>query len=174
MNDLIRFAASDLLYVVAIVFAVIWLVGLTAAGRLGTAIAAVLGLAAMGVLIPLLAHLYVDPRPFVQNPSLHPLIAHNADNGFPSDHSAAAALLAGLIAWRRRLIGAGMAILAVAIGASRVAAHVHHVQDVIAGLGIGAISAGIGIAISALILARFPALTSLASRWSVPLHRSRG
>jgi membrane-associated phospholipid phosphatase len=84
----------------------------------------------------------VDPRPFVQAPSSPPLFPHAADNGFPSDHGAAGGLLAALVTAHKRAVGAVVAVGAVLIAAARVAAHVHHVQDVVAGLAIG-VAAGV-------------------------------
>jgi membrane-associated phospholipid phosphatase len=84
--------------------------------------------------------LHSDPRPFVQNPSLKPMFPHPADNGFPSDHSAAAGLIAALVLWRSRAWGALFAVAALLVAAARVLSHVHHVQDVVAGLAFGVIS----------------------------------
>src|SRR6266550_4734024 len=42
--------------------------------------------------------LYYDPRPFVAGHFV-PLIAHSADNGFPSDHMLLSAAVAS-VAWR--------------------------------------------------------------------------
>lgn len=73
---------------------------------------------------------YYDPRPFVVG-GFTPLIAHAADNGFPSDH----ALLVSAIAmigtlWNGKL-GAALWILAAIVAAARVYVGVHHVADVI-------------------------------------------
>jgi undecaprenyl-diphosphatase len=142
-------------------FAVLWLVRERGFGRLRVAAGAVIGLVLVGVLIALASHLHTDPRPFVQNPRLHPLIPHAADNGFPSDHSSAAGLIAGLTIWRRRILtsaaAAVMSLAGAGVAAGRVAAHVHHLQDVLAGLGIGLVAA----AVAAAVLAAVPARTSM-------------
>src|SRR5947209_171979 len=44
--------------------------------------------------------LYYDPRPFVSH-HLHPLIAHAADNGFPSEHTLFSMTLASVIFFYR-------------------------------------------------------------------------
>jgi membrane-associated phospholipid phosphatase len=77
---------------------------------------------------------HADPRPFVANPHITPLFHHGRDDGFPSDHSLAAALIAVLLLIRHRLIAVPFTVAAVAIAWARVAAHVHHLQDVVAGL----------------------------------------
>lgn len=118
-----------------------------------------LALAAVGVLtivlavvgIEVAAHLWTDPRPFVVDGQA-PLIPHAADNGFPSDHTTfGAAIAAALAPWRRRL-AAALLVLAAAVGASRVAAHVHHVPDIIGGWLIGVAAAAVAIAIMRMVL----------------------
>lgn len=111
----------------------------------------------VGVLIIVAAAIHTDPRPFVVDHTLHPLFAHGADNGFPSDHSAAAGVLT-VFAWRlRALAGVILTGCAGLVAAARVAAHVHHVQDVVAGLLLGALAAVIAIAIVDAIYSRFMA-----------------
>lgn len=139
-------------------FALAWLVYERGWGRWRLAAAAVLGLGLTLVGIVIAGHLHTDPRPFVQDPSLTPLFSHAPDNGFPSNHSAAAGLIAALVLLRRRwLIGLGLAGCAVAVGAARVAAHVHHVQDIVAGLLIGAAAAAIALVLVALLSSRLAA-----------------
>jgi membrane-associated phospholipid phosphatase len=156
MNDLIIFAAQYLLYVMAGIFVLAWLIGEDHRGKLRVAAASAIGLGIAGALI-LLAGLHTDLRPFVQDPSLHPLVAHSTDNGFPSDHSIAAAMIAELGVWRwPRSVGAALSIAAVLVAVARVAAHLHHVQDVAAGLGIGVLAALVGISVTALAGPLFP------------------
>jgi membrane-associated phospholipid phosphatase len=150
VDTLIAWLANYLLWVMAVVAVVFWLRNENRAGKVELAVSAVVGLVLTLALITLLAHLHSDPRPFVQNPHLHPLISHSADNGFPSDHSAVAGLIATLVALRNRVWGLGLAVLAIVVAVARVAAHVHHVQDVVAGLAIGAAGAVI-----ATLLVRF-------------------
>jgi membrane-associated phospholipid phosphatase len=108
----------------------------------------VLGLAVLGLGIWIAGSLHVDPRPFVQDPSTAPLFPHPADNGFPSDHAAAGGLLTALVLRYRRALGVLVGIGAVLVAAARVAAHVHHVQDVVAGLLLGLAAGLIGILVT--------------------------
>nr|WP_281371761.1 phosphatase PAP2 family protein [Petropleomorpha daqingensis] len=98
--------------------------------------------------------MHADPRPFVQNPSLHPLFPHPRDNGFPSDHAAAAGLLTALVLRYRRGVGVLVGVGAVLVAAARVAAHVHHLQDVVAGLLIGLAAGGLAILLTTVVVAR--------------------
>jgi undecaprenyl-diphosphatase len=98
----------------------------------------------------LAAHVHADPRPFVHDPRSTPLFAHPADNGFPSDHAAAGGLLTALVFRYRRALGILVGVAAVLVSVARVAAHVHHVQDVVAGLLIGLVAGGAGILLTTL------------------------
>ena len=152
MDSIIAWVANYLLWIMVVGLAGFWLFAeRDRHGKLRLALAAVAGLAVALALLYLAGKIHSDPRPFVQNPNLKPLIKHAADDGFPSDHSVAAGLLAGLITWRRPWYGLGFWVAAALIAAARVAAHVHHVQDVVAGLLIGAIAASIAMVAARLI-----------------------
>jgi undecaprenyl-diphosphatase len=139
MDALIVAIAQYLLYILVAAAAVVWLI-CDRSGKVRLAAEAVAGLALVGIGIWIAAHLHTDPRPFVHDPNSRALFAHPADNGFPSDHSAAAGLLTVVVFRYRRLVGALVGIGAVLIGWARVAAHVHHAQDIVAGLGIGVVA----------------------------------
>jgi membrane-associated phospholipid phosphatase len=140
MDTVIAWLADYLLVVMVVLALATWTLRESPRGKVESAAIAVLGLAFALVLLTIAAGLHTDPRPFVQNPSLHPLIKHSADNGFPSDHCLAAGLLTSVIALRHRRIGAVLAAAAVLLAAARMAAHVHHLQDVVAGLALGALA----------------------------------
>lgn len=144
VNTVVRFAAQYLLYLLVVAAGLVWLLG-SRRDKLTWALEGVLGLAFVGIGILLAGHLHTDPRPFVHDPHSTPLFPHPADNGFPSDHSAAAGLLAALVVRWRWPAGIAVAVGAAVVAWSRVAAHVHHGQDVVAGLVIGAIAATLAI-----------------------------
>lgn len=119
-----------------------------------------------------LSHLIVEPRPFVAH-VVHQLVAHPADNSFPSDHTAVSFALAGallfslplglLSAWKQRvtvsgwsgwrslllpLVLMGLALLmACGIGIARVFVGVHYPLDIVGGAGSGLVAAGIVMAL---------------------------
>jgi membrane-associated phospholipid phosphatase len=140
MAAVIAWLADYLLIAMAVLALVVWAVREGPREKVTSAVVAVLGAAFAVVLLAIAAGLHTDPRPFVQDPSLHPLIKHSADNGFPSDHCLAAGLLVSVVAVRHRRTGAVLAAAAVLLAAARVAAHVHHLQDVVAGLALGALA----------------------------------
>lgn len=92
------------------------------------------------VLVLMAGVLWYNPRPFVVG-NFVPLVSHAADNGFPSDHTILSAACAALL-WpfsrRWSLVGWLIAIL---VGASRVAAGVHHSIDIVGSLMIAVVAA---------------------------------
>lgn len=151
---MIAFVASYLLWVMVAGYLAVWLFAENRRGKLTLALSAVIGLILVLIFIQIAGALYYDPRPFVSDPSVIPLIPHAPDNGFPSDHSAAAGLIVGLIVLRHRWYGLLFGIAALAVAWSRVAAHVHHTQDVAAGLVLGVVAALVGVALGELLLER--------------------
>ena len=159
MNTVIVLVAQYLLFVLALLAGLTWL-ALDRPGKVRLAAEALIGLAVLGVLIWIAGAVHVDPRPFVSDPASTPLFAHPADNGFPSDHAAAGGLLTILVLRYRRTLGILVGAGAVLIAVSRVAAHVHHAQDVVAGLALGVLAGVSGILITTVVLRRFePART---------------
>jgi undecaprenyl-diphosphatase len=110
-------------------------------------IAGVVALALAAIAINVSAAVWFDPRPFAVD-GHPPLFAHAPDNGFPSDHTTlGVAIGATLFGWRRRL-GASLVLVALTAGAARVAAHVHHVPDIIGGLVLGILCALGGVLVA--------------------------
>jgi membrane-associated phospholipid phosphatase len=146
MNTLITWIAQYLLWVMVTGFALAWVLREDRSGRIAVALAAVIGVGLALGLMYAAKTLHHDPRPFVQNPAVRPLFGHSADDGFPSDHCVAAGLLTALVASRHRALGAAFGLGAVLIAWARVAAHVHHLQDVAAGLALGLIAGAVAVA----------------------------
>jgi membrane-associated phospholipid phosphatase len=142
MDSLIVATAQYLPLGIPLAAGVVWLF-LPRRDKFGLAVKTIASLVFVVVLIKLGAAIYTDPRPFVVDPSVKPLFAHAADNGFPSDHTTVAATVALLVMTYRRRLGAVLLGLSMVAGAARVAAHVHHVQDIIAGLLIAAVVVGV-------------------------------
>jgi undecaprenyl-diphosphatase len=93
--------------------------------------------------------LYNDPRPFVVG-HFTPLVAHAADNGFPSDHALFAATLAMIVLYADMRSGVALWIVAILIGATRVLAGVHHTTDIVASMLIAIVA----VLMSQFIIAR--------------------
>jgi len=164
----IAWVTTYLIWIMVAGFVAVWLFAEDRRGKLYLGCSAVAGLVIVLILVKVAGSLYYDPRPFTVAPYPQPLIPHAPDNGFPSDHSSAAGLIAVVIALRHRWYGALLGIAAIVLAWSRVAAHVHHVTDVIAGLAFGAIAAVLGTLLVRAIFDRTKLLT-----WS-PLARLVG
>jgi len=139
LDGLAKFFANDGIFLLGLLVVVLGLVQLRADFRrgifigiaAGAAVIVALGLAFIG------SHLIGEQRPFVADHDTLRLIAHSADNAFPSDHATVAAAAAGVaaLAWRR---ASGIALgIAFAIGLGRVFVGVHYPGDVIAGWAAG-------------------------------------
>ena len=146
MESLIVAVAQYLLLAIFLAAAVIWLF-LPRQDKVGLAIQGMVALVVAIVLIRLVAASYVDPRPFVVNPLVKPLFAHPADNGFPSDHTAMGVTVALLVMMYRRWLGVALLAASLLVGAARVAAQVHHIQDIAAGAMIAVVAVGTAAAI---------------------------
>jgi undecaprenyl-diphosphatase len=99
-----------------------------------------------GILAPIFStiasHLYYDTRPFVTE-HIAPIIAHAADNGFPSDHTLLTAFIGFTIYLHSRVVGSVLLLISPLVGVARVAAHIHHPIDIVASFVIAALSVAI-------------------------------
>ena len=146
MNTFVVDVAQYALFLVALGGVVAWLL-VDRRDKVPLLAQAVLAVVLVALLVKAAGSLHTDPRPFVVQPSLHPLFPHPPDNGFPSDHTGLATAVALVVTRYRRALGIVLLLVAVAIGAARVAAHVHHVQDIVAGVLVGAVAATLAMAV---------------------------
>lgn len=155
LKPLAVFAGNYLIIVLAAAFAgLAWLNRERITGQVIARIA-VSGLVSL-VLVFILNHLIHDPRPFMVE-HYTPLAHASADNGFPSDHTLAAALLTGWLLWFNRRWIPVFAVGLVAVLLGRLAIGAHHTLDVLGSLVIAAI--GIGAA----------SFLRLDARWQQPV-----
>jgi membrane-associated phospholipid phosphatase len=83
------------------------------------------------------SHIYSDPRPVFKDQAV-PYFQTSDYNGFPSDHTLLAGWLAFLALAFSKKTGLVLLAVAIIIGWGRVAAHVHHLTDVVGSLLITA------------------------------------
>ena len=142
MNNLIIFVAKYVVFIIPLIAFVYWLT-IGKKQKIYLALYAVVTLVVTFVLTRIGSALYYDPRPFVDS-NVVPLLGHAADNGFPSDHTALAASVAVAVFIVNKKLGGLLMALAVMVGLSRVAAHVHSPIDIIGSIvfaGIGGLAA---------------------------------
>ncbi len=89
----------------------------------------------------LIALMWYRERPFHDLDARILLDTSNLFDSFPSDHAALVSSIAVTILFASRGRGVLACLFAVFIALSRVSAGVHYISDVLAGIGIGIISA---------------------------------
>jgi undecaprenyl-diphosphatase len=161
LDDLMKFAAKDLLFAVFAGFALLCGVRLRDKDYrpVGLAIGAVV---VTFVAAQIAAKLHTEARPFVTHPSAHELISHSADQSFPSDHATAAfGLAVAVLLFLSRFWGGVLFLLAVLIGFARVFVGVHYPGDIAGGLLVALVG---GAAMAAVAHLRPVAPVSAASK----------
>lgn len=139
VSSVIAIAAQVLPFLPVLAAVVVWLLA-SRSKKKQLAVLAITAAVLATVFIYVAGAVHEDPRPFVADPSRPPLFPHSADNGFPSDHTVYAATAALLVLTVRRRLGAALVVVAAVGGLGRVAANVHHVQDIAAALIIAALA----------------------------------
>jgi membrane-associated phospholipid phosphatase len=152
---------------------IVWLT-LPRASKVSLGVQAVIALVVVLLLVQVAGAVHTDPRPFVSDPTLRPYFAHPADNGFPSDHTALASTVAFLVLRYRRRVGLVLLTASIVGGAARVVAHVHHVQDVAAGVVLAALSVALAAAVWRWARPRLPSrlVGEAAPRAALPPERA--
>jgi undecaprenyl-diphosphatase len=146
MDSLIKFCAKYLFIIVVLIFVYAWLMA-NRKYKIRMGIAVVLAGIVAGILDKIAGKLYYDPRPFVTH-HVNPLIAHTADNGFPSEHTIFTFTIAAVLYFYRPKLSYLAFGLALLVGIGRVAAHVHSPIDIIGGIAIGLVSGWAGYQLS--------------------------
>jgi undecaprenyl-diphosphatase len=140
-----KFVAQDLIFLAIPLIVALWFLPFGRDRAMNQRLSV---LACGGVLIAvglgaLLGHIYFQTRPFVNDHATKLLIAHGADNGFPSDHATVVFALAGAFVLRRRLIGTVLIGTGLVVGLARVYVGVHWPSDILAAVVLGVVVGGI-------------------------------
>jgi undecaprenyl-diphosphatase len=139
MNSVIIFCAAYLYLIVIIGFGIAW-ISTTKDRKIQFILMAIVAGAIAYILSRIASRLYFDPRPFVTE-HVKPLIAHVADNGFPSDHALLTMTLTAITYFFNKKVALGMLTLSIIIGIARVLAKIHSPLDIGVGWLIGIIGA---------------------------------
>lgn len=131
METLIKFLATDLIFIILLVIPFLFWQKKRAAAITGTAAAAF----AWGI-TELVKNAVAAPRPYQVD--LRPLlIPEPAGSSFPSGHTAVAAAIAAAVFIKEKRLGVSLGFLAILVGIGRIAAGAHFIADVVAGLILG-------------------------------------
>lgn len=134
MDYLIIFNAKYL-YLLAGIIAMVWFWKLPKGEKREAIIFGIIALPMIYVVSKIGAWLYFDPRPFVVG-HFTPLVSHAPDNGFPSDHVLLISAIASIIFPFSKRTSAGIWIIAVLVGISRVYVGIHHPIDIVGSVAI--------------------------------------
>lgn len=153
MDSVIIFCAKYLFLAAILILGFVWL-KVNRAKKLELVIATILaGVLAYG-LMKLAGWLYYDPRPFVSQ-HIKPLVAHGADNGFPSEHTVFTMMISSVIYLYNKRLGFAAFVITLIVGTSRVLAHVHSPVDILAGIVVGTLTGFAGYSLAVRISNRF-------------------
>lgn len=126
------------LYLLVGVIALVWFWKLPKEKKKEIIIFSIITLPAIYLVSKIGAWLYFDPRPFVAD-HFTPLIPHDPDNGFPSDHALLVSAIASIIYPFSKKVSAGVWVIAVLVGISRVYVGIHHPVDIVGSVVISAL-----------------------------------
>ncbi len=129
MNTFIIWGAQYLIFLIALAAFLFWLQQNTRTKK-EIFIYAIITFVLIYATAKLGGFLYNNPRPFVDG-HFTPLIAHKADNGFPSDHTLLGAAVASIFFIYKKPLGIVLLGTTTIMGICRVAAGVHHATDII-------------------------------------------
>ncbi len=148
LDILAIFIARDLIFLLAIGGVIVFVLA-TKKDQVKLAKLGVLSASLAFLFSRLASLLYFNPRPFVEQ-GITPLIAHAANNGFPSDHALLGFTLASIVYVYNKKMGVCFFLAAAAIGALRVYLGIHSPEDIVGSL----VSAVIAVALATMIVRR--------------------
>jgi undecaprenyl-diphosphatase len=151
MDSITVFCAKYLFLLIPLLFMIAW-IQLNKKLQKEMAAATMFAFVLAVLLDKLASKLYSDPRPFVTQ-HITPLVAHSADNGFPSEHTLFSVTIAAVIVFYNRKLGLIAFGFTLIVGWSRVAAKVHSPIDIIGAIAIGAAVAYVGVILAKKIMA---------------------
>ena len=135
MPDYLLIFGAKYLFVFSLLYALFLFVKSSPETRKQILITGLISLPLILIVSLIARELYFNPRPFVVG-GFEPLIPHEPDNGFPSDHTLLTAALASVFIFFHRRASVVLWILAALVGLSRVFAGVHHLTDILGSVAI--------------------------------------
>jgi len=138
MINLIFIFGAKYLYLGIIIIAFIWFLSQNNSRKREILLLSCICLPLIFIASEIAGRLYYNPQPFVVG-NFEPLIPHQADNGFPSQHTLLVSAVSAIVFLFNRRLSLLLWFLTLFVGFSRVYAGVHHIIDVIASIFISII-----------------------------------
>ena len=139
MLDTFFIFGAKYLYIAIIGIALIYFAGQTKAAKREIVVLGIIALPVMYAAAKIISLFYYSTLPFVEG-NFTPLIPHEADNGFPSDHTLLGAGISSVIYFFNKKVSAALWALTLIVGVSRVYAGVHHPIDIAGSIVVAAVS----------------------------------
>jgi len=135
MADTLFIFGAKYLYVAIVAVGLIYFSKQTKDRRREIAVLGMIALPAMYVIAKIVGLFYYSTLPFVEG-DFEPLIPHEADNGFPSDHTLLSAGISSIFYFFNKKLSAVLWVMTIVVGVSRMYAGVHHSIDVVGSIVI--------------------------------------
>ncbi len=116
-------------YLVIVLLGVIFVATKFIQKEKGVAMFSIITLPLILIIAKISGIIYYDPRPFVVRHFI-PLVAHAADNGFPSDHALLSFAIASVIFVYNKKIGLILFLAGFLVGISRIYVGIHSIIDI--------------------------------------------
>ena len=152
--DTLAIFGAQYLYLVLLTAALIWYLCQSRSRQIEMIAWGVVALPLMYLLLIVAGALYFDARPPYSD-NITPLIVHDPDNGFPSDHTLLCSATSSIVFFYNKRFSAVLWIITALVGFSRVYTGIHHTVDIIASV---ILAVGVSILVWKLVLPRIKSL----------------
>ena len=136
--DTLAIYGAQYLYIFLLLIALIWYLLQPREAKLEMIAWGVVALPVMYILLVIAGLVYNDPRPFAVG-HFTPLIPHDPDNGFPSDHTLLCSATSAIVFFYNKKMSAVLWLLTALVGASRVYTGLHHPLDILTSVAMAVV-----------------------------------
>ena len=127
--DIFFIFGAKYVYIAVVGVAFVYFIKQTKARKKQMVILGAIALPSIYVVAKIISLFYYSTLPFVEG-NFTPLIPHEVDNGFPSDHILLGAAISSVLYFFNKRVSAALWALTFVVGVSRVYVGVHHPIDV--------------------------------------------
>ncbi|MEP6944409.1 MAG: phosphatase PAP2 family protein [Acidobacteriota bacterium] len=131
--DILAIFGAQYLYLVLLAAALVWYLLQPRARQIEMIAWGIVALPLMLILLIIVGKVYFDARPPYSD-NITPLIMHDPDNGFPSDHTLLCAATASIVFFYNKNFSAVLWLMTALVGFSRVYTGIHHTFDIVASI----------------------------------------